>query len=118
MVSKWHHKRYFQIRKMDSSLITFVDTDDAVARIAFASAWNTNSPTLTYALADSDKTLVMTIKHSSLDNQTGWKTAIDNLFSDDRSTWPWAGDDSTDTVEHVKTEWLHEDGSVSSTSTF
>ena len=118
MASQWHHKRYFQIRKMDSSLITFDDTDDAVAQIAFASAWNTNSPTLTYALADSDKTLVMTIKHSSLDNQTGWKTAIDNLYQEDRSTWPWAGDDSTVTVEHFKTEWLHEDGSVSFTSNF
>tara|TARA_R110000782_G_C14772805_1_gene409233 strand:- start:100 stop:510 length:411 start_codon:yes stop_codon:yes gene_type:complete len=116
MADAFRNKRYYRVRLADSSLTTFDDTDDAIDKISFTSEWDTNSPDRTYALEDSDTTLVMTVEHSSASNQSDWKDAIDDIWSD--STSPWTGDDSTQTVEHFKTEWLNQDGSVSSTALF
>ncbi len=125
MANAFKHKRYFRVcGSTDSSAVTFSDTDDAVTKIGFRSEWNTSSPTITYALADGDKTLVATYEFDSNDEQSAWKTAVDSNWSasgDGTKHWntgtqPWTGDDSTQRVEHFKTEWLNEDGSVSSTS--
>ena len=112
MAVEWKHKRYYRIRGGDSSLREYSNTNDFVTAIGFASAYTTNSPTITYELADSNKTLVQTIEHSSASNQTQWKDAVDALMDD--STTPW--NEYTGYAQHFKTEWLHKDGSVSSTS--
>lgn len=119
MAVEWKHKRYYRIRGGDSSLREYSNTNDFVTAIGFASAYTTNSPTITYELADSNKTLVQTIEHSSASNQTQWKDAVDALYSDGKSTWPWSGDaeDSTGNhVEHWKTEWLDGNGDVDNTT--
>jgi hypothetical protein len=88
-------------------LQTFSSVDDAKTKIGFNSYLTTNSPTITYELADSNTTLVATIEYDSQDNQDTAKTAIDG-------NWPyWTGDDSTQTVEQFESEWLNQDGSVS-----
>ena len=61
MADAFRNKRYYRVRLADSSLTTFDDTDDAVDKISFTSEWDTNSPDRTYALEDSDTTLVMTV---------------------------------------------------------
>jgi len=114
MASKFWHKRYFRIRFSDSSLDTFNDVADAQTKIGFRDVWTTSSPTVTYALADSDMTLVVTYKFDDLDKQTAFKAAVDALYED--SSTPWDEDPVGGYTEHFKTEWLHEDGSVSATS--
>jgi|TARA_X000000950_G_C13577265_1_gene522038 hypothetical protein len=107
MALEWRHKRYLRVRLADSSLQTFSSVDDAKTKIGFNSYLTTNSPTITYELADSNTTLVATIEYDSQDNQDTAKTAIDG-------NWPyWTGDDSTQTVEQFESEWLNQDGSVS-----
>ena len=124
MAAEHKHKRYFRLKKADNSYHAFSDLSDANTMLVLKDAWNTNSPTITKALEDSNQTLVVTIEHSSADNQTSWKTAVDNLWVDGTSA-PWedlkngaTGSAVHDwTVEHFKTEWLHADGSVSQTTT-
>jgi len=125
MAAEYKHKRYFRLKKADNSYHAFQDLSDANTMLVFKDAWNTNSPTITKALEDSNQTLVVTIEHSSADNQTGWKTAVDNLWDSATSSAPWeplkkgalgVGIHEW-TVEHFKTEWLHADGSISQTTT-
>lgn len=117
MSAQFKHKRYFRMKnKQDNSPVTFSSTADALTKIGFKDVYNTNSPTKTEALEDSGQTLVVTYEFSSESDQTGFKTAIDNVWGD--STEPWAPpstDENYQIVEHFKTEWLHQDGSVSST---
>jgi len=108
MAQEYRHKRYFRIRLADSSLVTFSSTSDANTKISFKSEWTTNSPTTTDALEDSGQTLVKTFEFDSDSDQTGFKSTIDAIWADGVS--PWNGDDSTQTVEHFKTEWIDEDG--------
>jgi|TARA_R110002074_G_scaffold167172_5_gene328144 hypothetical protein len=114
MAAEWKHKRYFRVRGSDSSLKTFSSTSDANTKIGFTSVYSTSSPTKTEALADSDKTLVVTYEFDNISEQTAFKSAIDGAWSD--STSPFNPATDTDTVEHFKTEWLNADGSVSSTT--
>lgn len=119
MAELYKHKRYYRIRGGDSSLVAYGNTNDFVAAIGFNSAYTTNSPTITYALADDNKTLIQTIEHADADKQAEWKTAVDDLYSDDRSTWPWTGDNEDSTanhIEHWKTEWLDGNGDVDTTT--
>ena len=114
MAVQFKHKRYFRVRGSDSSLKTFSSTSDANTKIGFKSEWTTSSPTKTEALADSDQTLIVTYEFDSLSDQTAFKSAVDGTWNVDGST-PFTPATDTDTVEHFKTEWLHQDGSVSAT---
>jgi len=114
MAAEWKHKRYFRIRGSDSSLKAFSSTADANTKIGFTSVYSTSSPTKTEALADSDKTLCVTYEFDSADNQTAFKSAIDEAWAS--GSGPYNPAEASDTVEHFKTEWLHADGSVSDTS--
>lgn len=116
MAAQYKHKRYFRIRLADSSLYTFTSTSDANTKIDFKSAWTTSSPTKTEALADSDQTFVVTYEFGTDSDQTAFKTAIDGEWG--ANSTPWNGDDSSQTIEHFKTEWLNADGSVSATANF
>ena len=123
MAANWKHKRYFRLRAQDATgepagdqgvLKTFSSTSDANTKIGFTSVWNTSSPTKTEALADSDQTLVVTYEFSSESDQTAFKDALDGAYADSTAVYNPAT--ATDTVEHFKTEWLHQDGSVSNTT--
>ena len=114
MSAKYKHKRYYRVRGSDSTLKTFSSTSNANTIIGFRDVYDTSSPTKTYALADSDKTLVVTHEFNTEDEQTAFKAAVDGAWEDSSS--PFAPADSSDTVEHFKTEWLHQDGSVSGTT--
>lgn len=115
MAAEYKHKRYFRVRASDSSLVTFTSTADANTKIGFKSVYSTSSPTKTEALADSDQTLVVTYEFNSESDQTAFKSAVDAIWDD--STTPFTpGSPDDHIVEHFKTEWLHKDGSVSSTN--
>mgnify|MGYP005997522491 CR=1 FL=1 len=62
-------------------------------------------------MADSDQTLIVTYEFDSNSDQTAFKSAVDGTWGDDSTPFTPATD--TDTVEHFKTEWLHQDGSIS-----
>ena len=114
MANAYRVKQYFRNRGADSSLATFSSVDDAKTKIGLTSAHtDTNgSPTTTYALADSNQTLVATFEFSSESNQTAWYNGMGN---GDSTVWYNA---PSGTTEYFKVEWLHEDGSVSSISSF
>ena len=114
MAAQYKHRRHLRLRASDSSLKTFSSTSDANTKIGFQDVYSTSSPTKTEALADSDQTLVVTYEFDSDSDQTAFKNAVDGAWSD--STSPFNKQTDTDTVEHFKTEWLHQDGSVSSTT--
>lgn len=115
MAAEYKHKRYFRVRASDSSLVTFTSTADANTKIGFKSVYSTSSPTKTEALADSDQTLVVTYEFNSESDQTAFKSAVDAIWDDSTTPFtPASPDDHI--VEHFKTEWLHKDGSVSSTN--
>ena len=114
MAAEWKHIRYFRLRGNDSSLKTFSSTADANTKLGFTSVWNTSSPTKTEALADSGQTLKVTYEFDSSSDQDAFKNAIDAVYSD--SSLAFSPATATDTAEHYKTEWLHKDGSVSSTA--
>ena len=116
MAAEYKHKRYFRVRASDSSLVTFTSTADANTKIGFKSVYSTSSPTKTEALADSNQTLVVTYEFSSQDAQTAFKNAVDAVWDDSTTPWTVASTDNAFRVEHFKTEWLHNDGSVSSTT--
>ena len=121
MAANYKHKRYFRcISDSDSSAVTFTAAGDWANYIKFNAAFNTSSPTKTYALEDSNKTLVITYEFDTADQETAFKNAVDAVWND--STSPYVStlyEDSTDFfgyfVEHFKTVWLHKDGSVSAT---
>ena len=123
MAAEFRHKRYFKFQGGDSSItgaITFSSVADAKTKIGFTSVWDTSSPTKTEALEDSDSTLVVTYEFNNADEQTAFKAAVDGAWGD--STSPYSGEDidaksgvEGTWVEHVKTEWLNADGSVSTT---
>ena len=128
MAVKYKHKRYFRVRTSEHrNIVTFSSTSDANTKIGFKSVSNTSSPTKTEVLADSDKTLVVTYEFNSDSDQTAFKNAVDGAWGDSESpfspaedTTAWDGEASFATpyhVEHFKTEWLNQDGSVSATMT-
>ena len=114
MANEFRHKRYFRLIEdsEDSSKITFTSVADAQTKIGFRDVWNTSSPTKTFALADSDTTLIVTYEFDTEAEQDAFKDAVDGLMED--SATPW--NEYTGYAQHFKTEWLHKDGSVSSTS--
>ena len=124
MANEYRHKRYFkQYNHSTSSYVTFSDTSDAQTKIGFGSCFDTNSPTKTYALEDAGQTLVVTYEHSSEENQTSFKSAVDaawtdgSIFTGNTATGPATGPYTPVLVgRHVKTEWLDTDGSVSATT--
>ena len=120
MAAQYKHTRYFKMKnKQDNSAVTFSSTSDANTKIGFASAWNTNSPTKTEALADSGQTLVVTYEFGSESDQTAFKSAVDGTWGDDSMPWdPPSDDENYGIVEHVKTEWYAQDGTtIDSTTT-
>ena len=115
MAAEYSHKRYFRVRENDGSMSTFSSTADANTKIGFTSAYSTSSPTKTEALADSGKTLVVCYEFNDKNEQMAFKNAIDDAWAESPHS-PFNPADATDTVEHFKTEWLDEDGSVGNTS--
>jgi len=110
MAYGWKVKQYFRNRiPSDNSLVTFSSVADAQSKINLTSAHtSTNgSPTTTYALADSDQTLVVTYEFSSLDNQTTWYNAMSG------TNWYSATEGS---IEYFKVEWLNHNGDVGATT--
>ena len=125
MANEWKSKRYFkQYNNSTSSYVTFSDTSDAQTKIGFGECWNTNSPTKTYELADAGQTLVVTHEFASEADQTGFMSALATAWGDGSiftgNTYTGTGESRTQVlqVRRVKTEWLHADGSVSSTTNF
>jgi len=115
MASEYKHKRYFQLHETqaDSTVQakTFTGTTtEAYNEFAVPSVWNTGSPTVTHAFADTNTTLVVTYEFANEANQTSFKSAVDTAYNDGT-----AFVSNTD-AKHTKTEWLHSDGSVSSTN--
>jgi hypothetical protein len=112
MAAEFKHHRYFRLRNDDSSLQTFTSVDDAKTRCALNDTlYNTGNPTRTYALADSDQGLKMTMEFDSLADQDSFITAASNAWTD--GTVMFASG-----VEVYKHEWLHPDGTVSDTTNF
>ena len=106
MAVAYKHKEYFRFRNSDNSLYTFTSLDDAKTLVDLHKTYLTsNSPTITYALADSDQTLEVTLEFADSAAQEAWKTAVDNL-GDQRG---WGSQ-----IEFFKIDWLHKDGSSSS----
>ena len=110
MAAEYRHKRYFRVRGEDSTLTTFTDVANAKTLIGFKSAYTTSTPTVTESLADSDQTLVVTYEFNSEAEQTAFKSAVDAEWGE--SSTPFTGTG----VEHFKTEWLHQDGTISATT--
>ena len=109
MAVEYKHKEYFK-RNPGYSTDSFTDVENAKTRCAFHSTWLTNSsPTITYALEDSNKTLVATLEFADSAKQEAWKTAVTSLF-DGGTEWV------ADGIKLFKIEWLHADGSVSATT--
>jgi heme-degrading monooxygenase HmoA len=122
MSAQWKHKRYFRIRGYEDgstyALKTFSSVEDAKTKIGFKSVYDTSSPTKTEALEDGNQTLVVTYEFASEPDQTAFKTALDGAYgtgteSDPSQLGHFTPAVSTDKIEHFKTEWLHEDGTVS-----
>jgi len=112
MAQEYMHKRYFELHgthnEDDSPVtdgaavgaITFTSTPAQVAVLFdFPSVWNTNSPTKSYALADSNKTLVVTYEFDNADDEAGFVTTVNSAYSGG-SAFPTDQD-----VKHMKTEW-------------
>ena len=115
MAAEYKHKKYFRIRGADSNLKTFSSTADANTKIGFTSVYDTLTPTKTEALEDGGQTLVVTYEFDSDADQTAFQSAIVDAWA---NSSPFNPADATDTVEHVKTEWLQPDGSVGNTVNF
>lgn len=116
MAAAYRHRRHFRIRLTDSSLVTFTSTEDAKNRIGLKSCYDTSNPFVTPELRDTNQTLCMNYEFDSEEEQTAFHAAVNAAWSD--TSRPWSGDDSTQTVEHFKTEWLNPDDSISSTNLF
>jgi hypothetical protein len=114
MAAQYKHKRYWELHQMNAdsswSAKTFTGTTaEAYAEFSFPSVWNTGSPTITYAFADSNATLVVTYEFADEASQTSFKTAVDTAYGNDSAIG------ANKIVKHKKTEWLHQDDSVSAT---
>ena len=110
MSAEWKHHRYFRLRGEDSSLQTFTSVDNAKTLCALNDTlYSTGNPTRTYALADSDQGLKMTMEFATEADQNSFITAASNAWTD--STVMFA-----DGVEVYKHECLNVDGSVSATT--
>lgn len=115
MAAQYKHKRYWQLHTVnpDSSFSakTFTGTTaEAYAEFSFPAVWNTGSPTITHAFADSNATLVVTYEFTDEASQTSFKSAVDTAYSDESALA------SNKIIKHIKTEWLHQDDSVSATA--
>ena len=87
---------------------TFSNAESTWNGWGMPAVWNTSSPTKSFALADSGKTVVVTFEFDSLSDQDAFKTAVDNAYSaGGTNAFP------NKLITHVKTEWLHEDASTS-----
>ena len=110
MANAWKHHRYFRFRNEDSSLQTFISVDDAKTKISLNDTlYNTGNPTRTYALADASQGLKMTMEFNTEADQQSFITAASNAWTD--ATVMFASG-----TEVYKNEWLHADGSISSTT--
>lgn len=110
MSNEYKIKQYFQHTGDDSILATFTSTDDAKTKIGLTSTHTTTgSPIVTYELSDSNQTLAVTYEFASESDQNTWYASMEG------TVWynPPAG-----TVNYIKAEWLHADGSVSASTTF
>lgn len=110
MANAYRVKQYLQHLGEDSSLSTFTDVEDAKIKIGLSSSHTgTNgNPTTSYALSNGNQTLVVTYEFASEDDQNTWYDAM-------TGTWyvPSVG-----SVNYIKVEWLHEDGTISATTNF
>jgi len=117
MAVAYKHKRYWQLHRPDDdsayAAITFSGTTtEAYNMFSFPSLWNTGSPTITHAFADSNTTLVVTYEFADEASQTSFKTAVDAAYDDGTAFVSVAG-----IVKHTKTEWLAGDGTTVSATT-
>ena len=117
MALEWTHKRYFQSwggLNDDSSLVNADKSDgpvqfkstsaeDVHTMLTFPSVWNTGNPTKSYALADDNKTLVVTYVFADGTKEAEFVTAI-NAAYDDGSAFP------EQFITHIKTEWFSSAG--------
>ena len=103
MATAFKHKRYFKVATQPdgSAWLTFSSTDDAKAKIGFKACWSEGTPTTTYALADSDTTLVCTYEFGSASDQTTFKSAVDAAF-DDGLPWTYEDRDFIDDGKNYK----------------
>ena len=135
MANQYRHKRYFKLKIWhigDSAYNTdyvFQNVDDANSKIGFVSAFDTSSPTKTEAFEDDNKTFVVTYEFNSQEEQDAFMTALTgsdrrytgNFTNFTKAQLGLSGDQTAIRnikVEHVKTEWLYEDGSISATTNF
>ena len=118
MAVEFKHHRYFQKRSdnYDESEhespphLTFTSVDNAKTLINFNDTlFDTGNATRTYALADNNQGLKMTMEFASQSDQASFETAASNAWAD--STRMYA-----DLVWCYKHEWLNQDGSVSATT--
>jgi len=110
MATEFKHYRYFRLRGANSSLTTFTSVANAQTLCNLNDTlYNTGNATRTYALADSDQGLKMTMEFATLADQNSFITAATNAWTD--STVMFA-----DGVEVYKHEWLHKDGTISATT--
>ena len=115
MAQEYMHKRYFQLFSEwdedadndttwstlpDKTAMAFTSTPQQVHDnlFQFPSVWNTNSPTKSYALEDSNQTLVVTYEFDNADDEAGFKTAVDTAYTNGNA---FAEQD----IKHIKTEW-------------
>ena len=114
MAQEFMHKRYFELHdSFDESAnddttwstlpskraMTFTSTPAQVAVLFdFPSVWNTNSPTKSYALEDSNRTLVVTYEFDNAEDETGFRTAVDTAYTNGNAF-------SDQDIRHTKTEW-------------
>lgn len=109
MSNKYKHHRYFRFRNEDDTLATFTSVDDAKTQIALDDTiYNTGSPTRTYALADSNTSLKMTMEFASEADQNSFITTVSNAWNSEKTGF-------AANAEVWKHEWLHQDGTVSNT---
>ena len=124
MAVEWKHNRYFQIHESegggDLQAKTFGGTAaQAYAEFNFPSVWDTNSPTKTYTLTDSNPTLIVSYEFDSASDETGWRNAVDTAY-DDKTAFPKgteAGANEGKYIAHIKTEWYKNPGVIESTQT-
>ena len=110
MANAYRHKRYIRVIGEDSSAVTFTDVDNARTLIGFKPAFGTSSPATTYGLEDAGQTLVATFEFDSEVDQTAFKSAVDAEWGENSTPFSGSG------VEHFKTEWVHQDGTISATT--
>ena len=120
MAQEFMHKRYFQLFSEwdeadgddktwsslpDKTAMTFTSTPQQVHDnlFQFPSVWNTNSPTKSYALEDSNQTLVVTYEFDTADDEAGFKTAVETAYTDKNA---FASQD----IKHIRTEWYNASG--------